>query len=105
MRRVNIFFLLSSVFLMTDGYPGPCPCFAGMHALVPGVLKSGVTIITSAAFEPGTTATTTTRFARFRDDAAFGAYGTDGRRRSYWWFYVSIGHTQKEGHCYYSHMS
>ena len=40
---------------------------------------------TSAVVEPGTAATTTTRFPRFRDGAAFEAHGTDGRRRSFWW--------------------
>ena len=73
MRRVNAF-LLSSVFPLID-------CFAGLYALVPRVLKSCVTS-TSAVFEPGTAASTTTRFPRFRDGAAFGAYGTDDRRRS-----------------------
>ena len=80
MRRVNSF-LLSSVFLLTDGYPGLCPCLAELYALVPRVLKSCVTS-TSAVFEPGTAATTATHFTRFRDGAAFGAYGTDGHHRS-----------------------
>jgi len=80
MRRVNSF-SFSSVFLLTDGYPGLCLCFAGLYALVPRVLKSYVTS-TSAVFEPGTSATTATQFTRFRDGAAFGAYGSDDWRRS-----------------------
>ena len=88
MRRANVF-MLSSVFLLTDGYPGPYPCFAGMYALVPRVLKSSVTS-TSADSEPGTTATTTTEFSSFRDDAAFGAYRIDDRRRGCWFIDVNI---------------
>ena len=60
------------------------PCSAGPDALVPRVTKLGVTS-TSAVSEPRTTATTTTTFPRFRDGAAFGAYGIDGRHRSYRW--------------------
>ena len=45
----------------------------------PRVLKSCATG-TYAVFEPGTAATATTAFVRFRDGAAFGAYGTEGRR-------------------------
>ena len=65
---------------MVDGCSGPYPCFAGMCALEPGVLKSCVPS-TSAAFEPRTAATATTTFSRFRDGATFAAYGADGRRR------------------------
>ena len=57
--------------------------FAGLDTLVPRVIKLGVTR-TSAVSEPRTTATAATDFARFRDDAAFGAYGTNGRRRGCW---------------------
>ena len=96
MRRVNSF-LLTGVFLLTDDYPGLCPCFAGLYALKPRVMKSYVTITSACTlFEPGTAATTTTHFTRFRNGAAFGAYGTDGRRRSCWWDYARIGQTQKE---------
>ena len=54
--------------------------FAGLDALVPRVMKLGVTS-TSAVFEPRTTATATTSFARFFDDTAFGAYDAGGRCR------------------------
>ena len=56
------------------------PCFAGLDALIPRVITLGITS-TSAVSEPRTTATAATKFLRFRDYAAFGAYGTDGRRR------------------------
>ena len=88
MRKVNPF-LLSSVFLLSGDYPGPSLCFAGLYALVPCVLKSRVTN-NPAGFEPGTAATTTTRFPRFCDGSAFGTYGTDGRRRSCWCVYAVI---------------
>ena len=96
MSIVNAF-LFSSVCLLTNDYPGLCTCFAGPYALVPRVLKSCVTSSTSAVSEPGTAVTTTTYFPRFSDGAAFGAYGTDGRRRSFCWvFYAGIDQTQKE---------
>ena len=79
MRSVNDF-LLISVSPLTDGYPGRCPCFAGLYALVPRALKSGVTS-TSTSFEPGAAATTTTALPGFRDGAAFRACGNDGGRR------------------------
>ena len=67
-----------------------------MYALVPRVLKSCVAI-TPASFEPGTAASATTRFPRFRDGAAFGAYRTGGRRRSFCWvFQEGIDQKQKE---------
>ena len=66
-------------------------CFASLDALVPRVLKLGVAS-TSAVSEPRTTAAAATKFPRFGDDAAFGAYGTDGRRRhGCWCVYVDIG--------------
>ena len=43
---------------------------------------------TSAVSEPRTTATAATTFPRFRDDAAFGANGTDARRRDYWCMWI-----------------
>ena len=99
MRRVCAF-LLSSVSPLTDGLS---PCFAGLHALVPRVLKSCVTD-TPAVSEPRTAATAATALPRFRDGAAFGAYGTDGRRRRGWWcFYVGIGQRNKEVKRYNSH--
>ena len=85
MRKVNAV-LLSSVCLLTDSCPGLSPCFAGLNALVPRVLKSYVTS-TSAIFEPGTAASATTAFARFPDGAASGASGTAGRRRLSWCFF------------------
>ena len=45
---------------------------------------------TSAVSEPRTTATAATNFLRFCNDTAFGACGTDGRRRDYWCVYVAI---------------
>ena len=83
MRKVNAF-LVSSVFLLTDSCPGLSPCFAGLYALVPRVLKSCVTS-TSAVFEPGTAESTATHFPRFHDAAAFGACGTDGLCRGSRW--------------------
>ena len=57
--------------------------------------------ITSAASEPRTTATAATYFSRFRDDAAFRAYGTDCRRpRGCWRFYVKTQTRKHENsHC------
>ena len=45
---------------------------------------------TSAVSEPRATATATTHFAGFRDGAAFGARGTDGRRLVCWCSYLGI---------------
>ena len=51
----------------------------------------------STVFEPRTTATATTIFARFLDDAAFYAYGTADRRSDGWcYIYVGIGLRHKE---------
>ena len=50
---------------------------------------------TSTCSEPRTTATAATMFSRFRDDAAFGTDGTDGRRRGYWYVHVGIGQNTK----------
>ena len=102
MRRVNVF-LLTSVFLLADGSLGPYPCFAGLHALVPSVLKSCVTSI-STVFEPRTAASTATSFPGFRTGAAFGAHGTHGRRRSCWCFYASSGQAQKQENHYNMHL-
>ena len=55
-----------------------------------------VVTITSAVSEPRTTATATTSFPRFRDDAAFGAHRTDGRRNDCWCLHVGIGQHEKE---------
>ena len=63
-----------------DGCLGLRQCFAGLDALVPRVIKLGVTCA-SAVPKPRTTATAATISPRFRDDTAFGAYGSDGRRR------------------------
>ena len=51
--------------------------------MVPSVIELDVTS-TSAVSEPRTTATAAADFPRFRDDAAFGTYGTDGCRRGGW---------------------
>ena len=75
---------MSRVWLCAEGCLGLCQCFTDPDALVPRVTKLGVTS-TSAVSEPRTTATATTNFSRFCDDAAFGAYGTDGRRRHGCW--------------------
>ena len=45
---------------------------------------------TSTVSEPRTAVTTTTYFTGFRDDAAFGAYGTDGRHRGCCCMYIYI---------------
>lgn len=73
---------MSRVGLSVETCLGLQPCFAGMDARVPRVIKLGVTG-TSAVSEPRTTATAATDFRRFRDDAAFGAYGTDGHSRGF----------------------
>ena len=91
-----IAFSLSSVCLLADSCLGLGPCFAGLNALVPRVLKVFVTC-TSTVFEPRTTVSATTSFARFLDDTAFGAYGTGGRRRDDWCLHVDIGqHNKRE---------
>ena len=82
MMRVNVF-SISSVCLRADDYPGPHPCFACLYAFVPRVLESCLTS-TSAVSEPGTAASATTAFPRFRDSGAFMAFCTDGRGRSFW---------------------
>ena len=60
---------------------------------------------TSTVSKPRTTAATTTYFARFGDDAAFGAHGTDGRRcHGCWCTYVDIGqniNTKTWKQCHY----
>ena len=56
--------------------------------------KLGVTS-TSTVSEPSTTATAATSFPGFGDDAAFGAGGTDGRRRGHWYEYVDNGENSK----------
>ena len=71
---------MSLVRLSAHGCLELHPCFAGLDALVPRVIKLDVTS-TPAVSEPRTTATTATTFPRFRDDAAFGAYALDGRLR------------------------
>ena len=58
-----------------DGCLGLRPCFAGLDALVPRLIKFGVTS-TSTVSEPRTTATTATAFSRFLDGAAFWACKT-----------------------------
>ena len=69
--------------MSADDCLGLLPWFAGLDALIPRVMKLGLAR-TSAVSEPRTTATATTSFPRFRDDAAFGTYGTDGRRCGCW---------------------
>ena len=64
-------------------------CFAGLDALVPRVIKLGVTS-TSAVSGPRTAATATTSLAGLASYAAFGAYGPDARLRGYWCAYVVI---------------
>ena len=71
---------MSRVRLSADGCLELRQCFAGSDALVPRVIKIGVST-TSAVSEPRTTATATTAFTRFRDGAASGAYGNGDRRR------------------------
>ena len=79
-----IAFLLISVCLLADGYPGLPPCSACLNALVPRVIKVCVTC-TSAVFEPRTAVSATTSFARFLDDAAFETYGIVDRRSDRWY--------------------
>ena len=81
---------MSRVCLSADG----CllelwPCFAGLDALVPRVMKLGV-IGTSAVSEPRTTATTTTDFSRFLDGATLGTYQPGCRRRDCSCVYAGI---------------
>ena len=81
---------MSRVCLSADGCVGLRPRFAGLDALIPRVIKLGVTS-TSAVLEPRTTATAATDFPRFYDDAAFGAYRADGCSRGCWCVHVGIG--------------
>ena len=70
------------------------PCFAGLDALVPRVMKLGVTSF-SAVSEPRTTATATTVFSRFFDGAAFATNGTYYSPRGCWYSYEeSIDQTE-----------
>ena len=78
---------MTRVRLSANSCLGMHQCFAGLDALVPRVLKIDVTS-TSAVSEPRTAATAATSFAGFLDGAAFGAYGTDGRRHGYWCVHV-----------------
>ena len=88
-----------SVCLLVHDYPGLCPCFAGLDTLVPRVIELGVTS-TSTVFEPRTTVSATTSFARFLDDAALRAYGGNGDRRSDGWcLHVGIGQHDKRKKC------
>ena len=82
--------------MLADSCLGLGPCFAGLDAFVPRVINVGVTC-TCAVFEPRTTVSATTRFARFLDDAAFGAYSTGGRRSDGWCLHVDIGQRDKGG--------
>ena len=75
--------------MLFDGCAGLRECFTGTDALVPRVTEFGVSS-TSAVSEPRTTATATACFARFRDDAAFGTYRIDDRRRGCWFIDVNI---------------
>ena len=88
---------MSRVCLSDDGCLGLRQCFTDLDAVVPRVITLGV-VRTSAVSEPRTTATTTTNFLRFCNDAAFGACGTDARRRGCWCVYVVIGETQTWNH-------
>ena len=58
------------------------------------MIKIGVTSA-SAVSEPRTTATAATNFPGFRDYAAFGTGGTDGRRRGCRCVYVGVGQNTK----------
>ena len=94
---------MSRVRLSADGCLEPRPCFAGLDALVPRVMKLCVTR-TSAVSEPRTTATATTHFPRFLDGAAFRACGTDNRCRGCWCLYAGTDQnptktTQKNKDC------
>ena len=77
---------------MADGCLDLLQWFAGLNALVPRVIKLCVTS-SSAVSEPSATATATTAFPRFRDNAAFDTCGTDCRRRGWWCVNMGIGQT------------
>ena len=92
---------MSRVCLSADG----CllelwPCFAGLDALVPRVMKLGV-IGTSAVSEPRTTATTTTDFSRFLDGTALRACQTDCRRRNCSCVHGGIHQKRENNHCFF----
>ena len=74
------FLLLGGVRLLSDDCLQLRPHFTGLDAIVPSVTKFGVPS-TSAISEPGTAATTTTVFPRFRHGTAFGAHGADALLR------------------------
>ena len=65
--------------MSVDGCLGLRQCFARLDALVPRVIKLGVTR-TSAVSEPRTTTTAATNFPGFCDDAAFRTCGADDFR-------------------------
>ena len=80
--------------MSADDCLGLRQCFARLDALVPRVIKLGITH-TSAVSEPRTTATAATRFSRFRDDTTFETYGTECRRRGCWCLQYVCGHWSK----------
>ena len=59
------------------------PYFAGLDALVPRVTKLDIAS-TSAVSEPRPAVTAATTCPRFRDGAAFGAYGTNSHHPKRW---------------------
>ena len=73
-------------------------CSTDLNALVPCVIKLGISS-TSAVFEPRTTAAATTTFTRFHDGAALEAYRRDGRRhrRGYWVFICGHSSNKRTG--------
>ena len=68
---------------------------AGLDALAPRVINLCIAR-TSAVSVPSTTATATTNFPGFRDGAAFGTHGTDGRRNDCWCLHVGNGQSTSD---------
>ena len=86
--------MLSRVWLSVNGCLGLRQCFAGLDALIPRVIRIGVTSGATVP-EPRTAAAAATSFSRFRNDTAFSAYGPYGLRRGCYCVYMDIGQNTK----------
>ena len=87
--------------MFVDGSLGLRPCFAGLNTLVPRVTKVWVSR-SSTVFEPRTSSTATTTFARFRDGSAFDAYGTARRCHGCWCLHAALVKDTKNKKLYQS---
>ena len=69
--------------------------FASLHAFDPRVISVRV-VAGPTIFEPSATGSATTKFAGCLDCSAFGAYGSDFRRRHCWCLYVNTSKINRE---------